>query len=545
MNEERDVNGAIQAGHARKRLRDLMSGGGFRCGVELVTTRGLPVQDQPYPAEELGKALAGDARIGWLSITDNAGGKPMLPAGWLAGMLADRKVELVLHLTCKDLNRNALESLAWRYAAEGFHNVLALTGDYPAGGFHGAGKPVFDLDSVSLIALLDAMNHGLPVAEAKHGGGRSPCTDFFIGCTVSPFKRHERELMPQYFKLARKLHSGGRWVIPQLGYDMRKFHEIGLFMQWAEVQAPLVGNVFVLNRASAAHFHHNQVPGCVVSERLHALCEWYSKGADKGRDFFLELAARQLAVFKGMGWEGASIGGVHRPETVQEIFARAARYGEKDWMIFAKEIQYSQPGEFYLFEADPETGLGMGDRLNPQYAAALGAQAAGGQAPLGYRLNRRVHAEFFEPGQGQFAHVQRLYAMLEARGDTLASRALHRLEQATKRVAFGCEGCGDCSLPETAFQCPRRACVKATRNGPCGGSFDGQCEVDGRACMWAKAYDRLKAYGEAESMLDGPAVFHNGDLDGSDSWANFFLGRDHHGVQVPQDHAEDKGGAAP
>ena len=36
--------------------------------------------------------------------------------------------------------------------------------------------------------------------------------------------------MPQYFKLMRKLAAGARWVIPQLGYDMRKFHEVKLML---------------------------------------------------------------------------------------------------------------------------------------------------------------------------------------------------------------------------------------------------------------------------------------------------------------------------
>jgi Methylenetetrahydrofolate reductase len=49
-------------------------------------------------------------------------GKPILYAG----------KEVVIHLTCKDLNRNGLESEAWSLNSEGFHNILAMTGDYPS-----------------------------------------------------------------------------------------------------------------------------------------------------------------------------------------------------------------------------------------------------------------------------------------------------------------------------------------------------------------------------------------------------------------------------
>ena len=54
-------------------------------------------------------------------------GKPILYAG----------KEVLIHLSCKDFNRNGLESEAWQLSSEGFHNILALSGDYPATGYHG------------------------------------------------------------------------------------------------------------------------------------------------------------------------------------------------------------------------------------------------------------------------------------------------------------------------------------------------------------------------------------------------------------------------
>ena len=48
-------------------------------------------------------------------------GRPILYAG----------KEVLIHLSCKDANRNGLESMAWLLASEGFHHVLALSGDDP------------------------------------------------------------------------------------------------------------------------------------------------------------------------------------------------------------------------------------------------------------------------------------------------------------------------------------------------------------------------------------------------------------------------------
>jgi methylenetetrahydrofolate reductase (NADPH) len=394
---------------------------------------------------------------------------------------------------------------------------------------------VFDLDSVSLIALLKAMNDGL---EAPKPGGkleRLPKTNFFIGCAASPFKRHERELMPQYFKLARKVHCGAQWVISQLGYDMRKFHELKLFIEWARVQAPLIGNVYVLNKTVAGLFHKNKIPGCVVSAKLYELVEKYAAGPDKGRAFFLELAAKQLAVFKGMGFTGGYLGGIHKAEVFGQVIEMAEKFGADDWKAFAKEIQFPKPDEFYLFEQNPETGLGDITQLNRAYRESLLHPTKSPQANLAYRMTRKVHELAFTPGKGMFPSLQRFYARLEKNGDGLASRALHAIERVSKEMSFGCKDCGDCSLPDTAYLCPRASCSKTGRNGPCGGSFDGRCELDDKDCLWARAYERLKSYGETEHMLDGPAVFYNAKLEGTSSWANTFLGRDHHRAAPPKE----------
>ena len=66
----------------------------------------------------------------------------------------------------------------------------------------------------------------------------------------------------------------------------------------------------------------------------------------------------------------------------------------------------------------------------------------------------------------------------------------------------------------------------AATNGR-GGVLDG--EVDDTECIWSQAYERLKAYGEEESMLDGPAVVKDNALAGTSARANAFFGRGHVG----------------
>jgi methylenetetrahydrofolate reductase (NADPH) len=73
--------------------------------------------------------------------------------------------------------------------------------------------------------------------------------------------------------------------------------------------------------------------------------------------------------------------------------------------------------------------------------------------------------------------------------------------------------------------------VKNQRNGPCGGTRQGLCEIGEKECIWARAYERLKSVGEETNMLDRPVVFRNGALAGTSAWANTFLERDHHATK--------------
>ncbi len=310
-------------------------------------------------------------------------------------------------MTCKDLNRNGLEAAAWRYAAEGFHNILAITGDYPTAGFGGLAEPVFDLDSVGLITMLRAMNEGLQVPGRSGKLETLPKTNFFIGCVVSPFKRHERELLPQYFKLVRKIACGARWVIPQLGYDMRKFNEVKMFLELRGIMVPVIGNVYLLSRAVAKMFHSGKLAGCVVTDKLLETVEKYAAGPDKGKKFFLELAAKQLAVFKGLGFAAGYIGGMAKADTFGQIIDMAESFGPTDWRDFIKEIQYSQPGEFFLFEHNIYTGLCDSRSINREYLESLRHPTKSKEVTLNYRLSRLVHKYGLYPRQGLVSDIEK------------------------------------------------------------------------------------------------------------------------------------------
>src|SRR4029078_13724710 len=97
----------------------------------------------------------------YVAIPVNVGGHPQLIPMELGPPILYAGKEEMIHLSCKDFNRNGLESAAWELASEGFHNILALSGDYPATGYHGQGKPGVDIDSGGLLTMLATIKRRL------------------------------------------------------------------------------------------------------------------------------------------------------------------------------------------------------------------------------------------------------------------------------------------------------------------------------------------------------------------------------------------------
>lgn len=525
------------------RLRELMGDQNrFLCGIELVTTRGTFSTPTAQRTRSLATELIDYPHIDWVSITDNAGGNPMLGPMVLGKPILYGGKRVIIHLSCKDMNRNGIESQAWQLASEGFHNILALSGDYPITGYHGPGKPTFDIDSIGLLTMLQEMNYGLGIPAPRKKKNAKPAhlkeTDFFLGAAVTNFKRYENEVMPQYLKLQIKVAAGAKFIISQIGFDARKSSEMDVYMERNGMgDIPLFGNVYMLTGPVARFFNTGRIPGVTVTDRLKELCTEQAKSPDKGKAFFLEFAAKQAAIFRGLGYRGAYLGGVDRLEDIDKILELERSFAADDWKDFAREMNYSPEGTFYYYAEDTSTGLADGNQLEPAYAASLKKRKKTHNVTFGYRINKLVHDIAFTPGKGMYALVKGCYTRDEKseQGPAL----LRKIEHASKIALFGCKDCGDCSLPDIAFLCPESQCAKNERNGPCGGTNDGMCEVNDLECIWARAYDRLKWEGRELELLDHAPVLQDQSLRGTSSWRNTFLGKDHHAVQQ-EENSETK-----
>ena len=212
--------------HDSRLRRSLKDPDEFILTFELVPGRGGRTQEINRIVS-LAKDIAADGRFQALSITENAGGQPALSPETLGTEILAMGSEVIIHLSCKDKNRNQMESLLFGWDRHNLHNLLVIAVDYPKEGYCGYPKPVFDLDTIHVLDLLSSMNQRVQAPQENDAPGeQEQSTPFLKGVVVSPFKMLESELLMQYYKLHRKVAAGADFVITQLGYDARKFHEL-------------------------------------------------------------------------------------------------------------------------------------------------------------------------------------------------------------------------------------------------------------------------------------------------------------------------------
>ena len=105
-------------------------------------------------------------------------------------------------------------------------------------------------------------------------------------------------------------------------------------------------------------------------------------------------------------------------------------------------------------------------------------------------------------------------------------KIIARLEALFKGVAFDCHACGQCVLSQTGIICPM-SCPKGLRNGPCGGTVEGMCEVyPDKQCVWIRIHKRT-----AKDSLELPILLPTPDnsLMHTSSYINWLRGHDKYG----------------
>ncbi len=471
----------------------------------------------------------------FFSITDNAGGNPALSPISLGKTIKNFGFEPIIHFSCKDKNRNQLESDLLALDKEGLRNLLVLTGDYPLYGYLGRAKPVYDLDSVLLLKMITDFEKGLD---------KMPPIPFFKGAVVNPFKLTFSELWLQYIKLYKKLKAGAYFIITQVGFYPKKWLELKTLLNSGITKIlanffedetihskedderfgkiPLIGSILFLTPGLLKAIKRGKISGIIPTEKLLNLLE----NTDNFEKTMLELCAKFTAILKGLGFKGVHLCGFPlKYEKIELYFEKVEKY-QNHWEKFLDEFDKKA-----VFEINSKTfKKNIVCFLETNFNSPLQKKRS-----LFYYFNQLAHNLFFQPESRFFPFLEKLAYFIEKR--PFLKKLFTSFEYFMKKLLFNCQECGDCTLWEFNYHCPQSGCAKSLLNGPCGGSIDGFCEVYPyvKKCYFIKAFESAPSKKVLKKLLLPGKNFYipprNWELYKTSSWLNFYLKRDHQAIK--------------
>lgn len=228
-----------------------------------VVTAEISPPDSADPRVLLERAAPLRGLVDAINVTDNAGANCHMSSAAASAILVAGGYAPVLQVTCRDRNRIAIQADLLGAAAFGVRNVLCLTGDGVGSGDHPQAKPVFDLDSISLIGIVDGVRRG------RYASGRQIVSPppLFIGATANPFVPSFEE---RVLNLDKKVRAGARFVQTQFCFDlllMEKFMK-EVRAQGLDSRCHILAGVGPLPSARTAKWLNSSVPGVNIPASL-------------------------------------------------------------------------------------------------------------------------------------------------------------------------------------------------------------------------------------------------------------------------------------
>jgi methylenetetrahydrofolate reductase (NADPH) len=253
-----------------------------------------------------------------INATDASGANVHMSSVGVCALLTRAGYEPVMQVSCRDRNRIAIQGDLLGAAAMGVRNVLCLTGDGVQVGDQPEAKPVFDLDSNSLLRtarILRDQGHFLS------GRKLEVAPPLFLGAAENPF-------VPPYdyrpLRLGKKIEAGADFIQTQFCFDIPRLQE---FMKqicdlgYHERAFILIG-VGPLRSAKAADWIRNNVPGVVIPDQVVNRLKGVPPGKqrEEGKRICVEII-RQVSELPGVS--GVHVMAYRQEELVAEIIQEA------------------------------------------------------------------------------------------------------------------------------------------------------------------------------------------------------------------------------
>jgi len=292
------------------RLERVLRQGKFAITAELAPP------DSADPEDVYTRARVFDGYVDGMNATDGSGANCHMSSVGMCALLTRIGYAPVMQISCRDKNRIAIQGDVLGGAAMGVTNILCLTGDGVQAGDHPEAKPVFDLDSMSLLETIRTMRD-----KGQYLSGRkiSEPPKVFLGAAANPFA-------PPYdfrpHRLAKKIAAGAQFIQTQYCYDVPK---LKLFMQRVR-DLGLLENCFVLvgvgplASAKAADWIRSNVPGVHIPDAVIKRLSGAENQKQEGKQLCIDLI-QEIREIEGVS--GVHVMAYRQETTVAEIIDRS------------------------------------------------------------------------------------------------------------------------------------------------------------------------------------------------------------------------------
>jgi len=287
-----------------RRLKDVLDEGQFAVTIEYNPPKGTNINGVLDNAKQL------LGRVHGVNVTDNTAAVVRAGSLPVCRLLYELGHDPVMQLTCRDRNRIGMQSDLMGAHMLGIRNVLCLTGDYPTVGDHKEAKPVYDLDSVQVMQLVQGLNNGRDMVGNKLDGS----TAFTIGAAVTP----EADLVgPVLAKFEVKVKAGAQFFQTQAIYNPDQF--VTFMKAVRPFKVKVLAGILLLRNAKMAEFMNANIPGMSVPKDM---IEELRAAGDKSEDVGVEIAVRTIKAVRPHcdGVHIMAIKGIHR---LGEIITKA------------------------------------------------------------------------------------------------------------------------------------------------------------------------------------------------------------------------------
>lgn len=273
----------------------------FVVTAELSPPKGVELE------EVLKKADILKGKVDGVNATDNQVAVLHLSSVAFCALLKQKGLDPILQMNCRDRNALAMQADLLGAYALGIRNVLAITGDYPKKSLHHVVKPVFDIDSVQLIKLINDMNKGMDFSGEKLVGAPS----FTVGGVVNP---GADPIEGQLIKLKKKIDAGAQFIQTQIVYDIEGFKRFR--DRTKDINIKILLGILPIRSIKMAQNITN-IPGVHVPKKIIDRIEKASDPVKEG----IEISAEIINELKGC-IDGVHFMSLNYIESIPPILAR-------------------------------------------------------------------------------------------------------------------------------------------------------------------------------------------------------------------------------